>query len=344
MKLLVSALEPSGNLHLRSLIEHLDGVEISGIFDSDLGSPIVSASEFGVMGIIDIIPKIALARRTKDEMVELARDMDAVLLIDAPAFNLPLAEALRKKYPDIKIYYYVLPKVWAWKKKRAERVKKAVTKMLSIFPFEDRFFDGAAFVGNPLLDQIKEFKDETKKFNRVAYLPGSRKREVRMLMPYYRELNEKNSERGLLVIAPHFSDEQIDELYGDISNFEVTRSVHETLLNSDFAYVCSGTATLEASIIGTPFVLVYKTNALEFAIGRYFVKLPYVGLANIIFNFAAKNAMHPELLQDELSVEAMIDARKEVDLELFSKNSHELRDLLQHGSAQRVAQIINGLV
>jgi len=344
MKLLVSALEPSGNLHLRSLIEYLEGVEIFGIFDADLGSPIVPASEFGVMGIIDIIPKIALARRTKEQMLELAREMDAVLLIDAPAFNLPLADALHKKYPDIKIYYYVLPKVWAWKKKRAGRVKKAVTKMLSIFPFEDRFFDGAEFVGNPLLDQIKEFRDEDKEFNTVAYLPGSRKREVRMLMPYYRELNEKSSERGLLVIAPHFSDEQIDELYGDISNFEVTRSVHEALLNSDFAYVCSGTATLEAALIGTPFVLVYKTNALEFAIGRYFVKLPFVGLANIIFDFAGKVAMHPELLQDDLNIVAMQNSRKSVDTKLFSKHSHELRELLQHGSAQRVAQIINGLV
>jgi len=344
MKLLVSALEPSGNLHLRSLIEHLDDVKIFGIFDIDLGTPIVPASEFGVMGIIDIIPKIALASKTKEQMLELAREMDAVLLIDAPAFNLPLAEALRREYPDIKIYYYVLPKVWAWKKKRALRVKKAVTKMLSIFPFEDEFFDGAEFVGNPLLDQIKEFKNETKKFNTVAYLAGSRKREVRMLMPYYHELNAKSSERGLLVIAPHFSDEQIEELYGDILDFEVIRSVKEALLRSDFAYVCSGTATLEASIIGTPFVLVYKTNALEFAIGRYFVKLPYVGLANIIFNFAGKKAMHPELLQDELSVEAMINARKNIDIELFVKHSHELRYLLQHGSAQRVAQIINGLV
>jgi len=344
MKLLVSALEPSGNLHLRSLIEHLDSVEISGVFNADLGSPIVPASEFGVMGIIDIIPKIALARRTKVQMLELAKDMDAVLLIDAPAFNLPLAESLREKYPDIKIYYYVLPKVWAWKKKRAERIKKAVTKMLSIFPFEDKFFDGAEFVGNPLLDQIKEFKDEEKNFNTVAFLPGSRKREVRMLMPYYRELNEKSSERGLLVIAPHFSDEQIVKLYGDISGFDVTRSVYEGLLNSDFAYVCSGTATLEAALIGTPFVLVYKTNAIEFAIGRFFVKLPFVGLANIIFDFAGKSAMHYELLQDDLNVEAMENARKSVDTKLFSKHSHELRELLEHGSAQRVAQIINGLV
>ena len=344
MKLLVSTLEPSGNLHLRSLIDYFDCVEIFGIFDADLGSPIVPASEFGVMGIIDIIPKIALARRTKDEMVKLARDMDAVLLIDAPAFNLPLAEALRKKYPDIKIYYYVLPKVWAWKKKRAARVKKAVTKMLSIFPFEDKFFDGAEFVGNPLLNQIKEFKDETKKFNTVAFLPGSRKREIRMLMPYYHELNAKSSEGGLLVIAPHFSDEQIEELYGDISSFEVTRSVKDALLRSDFAYVCSGTATLEAALIGTPFVLVYKTNAIEFAIGRFFVKLPFVGLANIIFDFAGKSAMHYELLQDDLNVEAMENARKSVDTKLFSKHSHELRELLEHGSAQRVAQIINGLV
>ena len=344
MKLLVSSLEPSGNLHLRSLLEHLSDVEIYGIFDSDLGSPIVSASEFGVMGIIDIIPKIALARRTKEDMIKLAFDMDAVLLIDAPAFNLPLAESLREVYPNKKIYYYVLPKVWAWKKKRAHRVKKVVTKMLSIFPFENRFFDGADFVGNPLLDQITEFKSDNKKFNRVAYLAGSRKREVRMLMPYFHELSDKSDEQAILVIPPHFTNEQIKELYGDISSFEVVHSVSEALLKSDFAYICSGTATLEAAIIGTPFVLVYKTNAFEFKVGRFFVKLPYVGLANIIFDFDGKKAMHPELLQDDLSVDAMENARKTLDEKKFSEDSKKLRKILQYGSAQKVAQIIKPLV
>jgi len=341
MKLLVSALEPSGNLHLRSLLNYLNDVEIFGIFNSDLGEPLVAASEFGVMGIIDIIPKIALAKRTKEQMVKLADDMDAVLLIDAPAFNLPLAEELREKYPQKKIYYYVLPKVWAWKKKRALRVKNSVTKMLSIFPFEEKFFEGAVYVGNPLLDQIKSFKEETIKHNRVAFLPGSRKREIKMLMPYFHQLCDKIEEQPVLVIAPHFSDEEIDTLFGDVSAFEISRDIHDTLLKSDFAYICSGTATLEAAIIGTPFVLVYKTNALEFAIGRYFVKLPYVGLANIIFDFEKKGAMHQELLQNDLNIDALLDSKEKIDSEQFLKDSKELRAILKSGSAQKVSEIIH---
>jgi len=124
MKLLVSALEPSSNLHLKALYPHLEEVELCGIFDESLGDPLYSPKEFSVMGIKDVIGKIFAAKEAMAELVFLAKDVDKVLLIDAPAFNLPLAKKIKEKYPDIEISYYVLPKVLAWKKKRAAKVDK----------------------------------------------------------------------------------------------------------------------------------------------------------------------------------------------------------------------------
>lgn len=340
MKLLVSALEPSSNLHLKALYPHLNEVELCGIFDESLGRPLYSPKDFSVMGIKDVIGKIFAAKEAMAEMLFLARDADKVLLIDAPAFNLPLAKKIKEKYPDKEISYYILPKVWAWKKKRAIKVDKYCDKLLSIFPFEDQFYPRSTYVGNPLMDEIKDFKTEVSKNNKIAFLAGSRKSEVRSLMPIYHELRKKHQEEAILVIPPHFSDEEIEELYGDISEFIVIKNTHESLYQADFAYVCSGTATLECSLIGTPMVLVFKANRLEYWIGRKFVKLKHVGLANIVYDFEDKEEMHTELLQEEVNVERMYEVYKTIDKERFLERSIELREELGRSRLKDVAEII----
>jgi len=340
LKLLVSALEPSSNLHLKALYPHLENVELCGIFDESLGDPLYSPKAFSVMGIKDVIGKIFSAKEAMAELVFLARDADKVLLIDAPAFNLPLAKKIKEKYPEKEISYYVLPKVWAWKKKRAAKVDAYCDNLLSIFPFEKQFYPRSTYVGNPLMDEIKTFKDKVSQNNKIAFLAGSRKSEVRSLMPIYHELRQKHKEEAILVIPPHFSDEEIEELYGNISKFTVIKNTHEALLQADFAYVCSGTATLECSLIGTPMVLVFVANKLEYWIGRKFVKLKHVGLANIIYDFQEKEAMHTELLQDEVNVERMYEVYENIDKDKFLERSIELREELGKSRLKDVAEII----
>jgi len=340
LKLLVSALEPSSNLHLKALYPHLEKAELCGIFDESLGTPLYSPKAFSVMGIKDVIGKIFAAKEAIAELVFLAKDADKVLLIDAPAFNLPLAKKIKEKYPDKEISYYILPKVWAWKKKRAEKVDKYCDKLLSIFPFENQFYPRSIYVGNPLMDEIQHFKDEVNSNNKIAFLAGSRKSEVRSLMPVYHELRKKHQEEAILVIPPHFSDVEIGDLYGDISGYTVIKNTHEALLQADFAYVCSGTATLECSLIGTPMVLVFVANKLEYWIGRKFVKLKHVGLANIIFDFQGKEEMHAELLQEEVNVETMYKVYETIDKEKFLKRSIELREELGKSRLKDVAEII----
>jgi len=327
-------------LHLKALCPHLKEAELCGIFDESLGDPLYSPKEFSVMGIKDVIGKIFSAKEAIAELVFLARDADKVLLIDAPAFNLPLAKKIKEKYPDKEISYYVLPKVWAWKKKRAAKVDAYCDNLLSIFPFEDQFYPRATYVGNPLMDEIKTFKEKVSQNNKVAFLAGSRKSEVRSLMPIYHELRAKHHEEAILVIPPHFSDVEIEDLYGDISKFSVIKNTHEALLQADFAYVCSGTATLECSLIGTPMVLVFVANKLEYWIGRKFVKLKHVGLANIIFDFQEKEPMHIELLQDEVNVDKMHEVYENIDKEKFLQRSLELRAELGQSRLKDVAEII----
>ncbi len=340
MKILVSALEPSSNLHLKALYPYLNEAELCGIFDESLGTPLYSPKAFSVMGIKDVVGKIFSAKEAMAELLFLSADADKVLLIDAPAFNLPLAKKIKEKYPDKEISYYILPKVWAWKKKRAAKVDKYCDKLLSIFPFEEQFYPRSTYVGNPLMDEIKSFKEKVTHNGKIAFLAGSRKSEIRSLMPVYRELRRKHKEEAVLVVPSHFSDEEIAELYGDISEFTLTRETHKALVEADFAYVCSGTATLECSLIGTPMVLVFRTNRLEYWIGRKFVRLKHVGLANIIYDFEAKEEMHKELLQEEVSVENMYRVYETIDRERFLERSIELREELGRSRLKDVAEII----
>jgi len=224
MKLLVSALEPSANVHLKYLMEKLPDVEIAGIFDRALGTPLYGMDEFSVMGFVDVLAKYFKGKEAVAEMTQLAGECDKVLLIDAPAFNLPLAKAIRERYPKKEIVYYILPKVWAWKKGRAKKVDRYCDRLASIFPFEKRFYPRAEYVGNPLLDEITLTWRPTEDAETIAFLPGSRKSEITRLMPVFKEVAEALPGRRKVLSIPDFiSDEKIAEWYGDISGFDVVR-------------------------------------------------------------------------------------------------------------------------
>lgn len=329
MKLLISALEPSANLHLKNLLNGDNSFEIYGIFDESFGTPVVSPKMFSVMGITDVLSKIFLARKIIKTVVDNCSSCDKVLLIDAPAFNIPLAKAIKKKYPDKKIVYYILPKVWAWKKGRVVTVESVTDIQAYIFPFEKKYWNSGVYVGNPLMNEIglkKEYPCNI--VETIAFLPGSRRSEIKKLMPIFKDCANKLKGRKILAIPNIFTQEEIDELYGDISEFEVYYDAKKALLNSDRAVVCSGTATLEAAIIGVPFVLVYKAKKIDYFIGRLFVKLKHVGLANIIFDYEELDEFHSELLQEFVTSDNIIKEINKVDPVEFLKKSKKLRVIL----------------
>ena len=380
MKYLISCLEPSANLHFKEVLAHLKRLdpayEICGIFDEKLGSPIYKSSEFSAMGFVEILPLILKAKRAIAQMTRLAAGCDRVLLIDSPAFNLPLARAIKESGARAEISYYILPQVWAWKPHRAEKLKAFCDNLLSIWPFEAKFFgadckgdkgavpqeaegkDSApkeyaarlseqnaktakySFVGHPLLDEIKFQKTSYEKQGKIAFMPGSRRAEISRLMPIFRALAPKfeNSEQ-VLIIPPHLMDQR-DEIYGSVDGFSIANDTPATLKDCDFAFICSGTATLEAALIGTPFVLCYKARAFDVWLARKLVKLKHVGLANIIFDFLGEEPLHEELLQGEVSAQNLLAAYERCDAAKFKLASKKLRDYLKLGSSENVAKIL----
>ena len=161
------------------------------------------------------------------------------------------------------------------------------------------------------------------------------------LMPIFREVRAKLLEkRAILVIPSSFSEERIKTLYGDISEFEISRNTHQALAEVEFAFICSGTATLESALIGTPFVLVYIAKKLDYFIASKLLNISHVGLANILLNAFNSTTLHRELLQNEVSVQNLLKEYNSFDREIFIQKADELRGYLKHGSSQNVAKIL----
>jgi lipid-A-disaccharide synthase len=347
MKILVSALEHSANIHLKSLKKELsDDVEFVGIFDKELGSSIIDLRSLAIMGFVDAIKKLRFFIKLNNQMVDLAKDADKVLLIDSSGFNLPLAKKIKKKYPQKEIIYYILPQAWAWKKKRIPVLEKTIDRLASILPFEKEYYSKNApitYVGHPLLDQITEFKESlNSEVKQIVFMPGSRKGEIKKLMPIFKEVQKELEIEATIIIPKHFSKEDIKELYGSLSGFKIAHDAHKTLFGADFAFICSGTATLEASLIGIPFVLTYIAKPLDYFIASRLVKLDYIGLSNIMSYKFQNRAMHPEFIQEAVTAKNLLRAYGEYDRSRFLSDSKALREYLEHGSSKTVAKIIEG--
>jgi len=341
MKILVSALEPSSNLHLKEVLKHSSDIELLGIFDKSLGEPLYDISEMAIMGVVDAIKKLRWFFKVADEMVALAKDADKVLLMDSSGFNLPLAKKLKKAYPNKEIIYYILPQIWASRPKRAKELELYCDKLLGILPFEvDYYSSKAKYIGHPLLDEIT-FTENSSQKEYIAFMPGSRKSEISRLLPVFKKVVKKiKNKKALLIIPKSFSDEKINTLYGDISEFQIERNTHIALEKSEFAFICSGTATLEAALIGTPFTLAYIAKKVDFFIGTKILGIKQVGLANIILTHHNNSTLHNELLQEEVTVVNLLKEYHEIDRTIFSIKAQELKNYLGHGSAKNIIKVL----
>lgn len=345
MKILVSALEHSANIHLKSLKKEFNSdVEFVGIFDKELGKPIVDLRSLAIMGFVDVIKKIRFFFKLNAQMVDLAKDVDKVLLIDSSGFNLPLAKKIKKRYPDKYIVYYILPQAWAWKKKRIPILAKTIDSLASILPFEKDYYPKNApitYVGHPLLDQIKQFKENlNEKIETILFMPGSRKGEISKLMPIFHEVRAKLDVKAVIAIPEYFTQNECDKIYGDLSHFEIVYDSHKAIYEADFAFICSGTATLESAIIGTPFILSYIAKPLDYFIASKFVKIEYIGLSNIMFSKFNKREIHPEFIQEDVTADNLLDSYHNYNRDNFLDDSKALREYLQNGSSKNVAMII----
>ncbi|WP_104744143.1 lipid-A-disaccharide synthase [Helicobacter acinonychis] len=350
--ILVSALETSSNVHLEELRRNLPkNYRFIGVFEGS--GALYSPREFSIMGFRDVIGRLGFLFKVHKEMIQLAKQADMVLLMDSSSFNIPLAKKIKKQDPHKKIMYYILPQVWAWKKWRAKTLEKYCDFLGAILPFEVSYYQKKAqYVGHPLLDEIKYYKKDIKG-ETLVFMPGSRKSEIAKMFPLFVEVarileQNEGSKRRVLVVPSFFKGVDLKALYGEgIEWFEISYDAHKSLFEAGFAFICSGTATLEAALIGTPFVLAYRAKTMDFLIARMFVNLHYIGLANIFYNALndetpglGESQLHPELIQHFLSVESLIRAYKDMDRERYFKESLKLREYLMHGSARKIASEI----
>ena len=268
---------------------------------------------------------------------------DAIVLVDFPGFNMRIArKAARAKWGDVKIFQVVAPQVWAWKKGRIKSLASDYTAVFPVLPFEhDLLIAGGVksiYCGHPLLDTLSTNQDETQQVPTkpvLLLLPGSRKQELHKMLPVLLEVAKQFPEMEAVIAgAPGAA----DTLYikareaGVNVVFGQTRNLLKT---AEFAVITSGTATLEAALLNTPHVLVYKTSSLTYAIAKLLVNVKFIGLTNLILN----REVVPELIQGRCTAGNIAKKIQSLDTSTQRLAFAELRMSLGHtGASERIAQ------
>ncbi|MGZ7041254.1 MAG: lipid-A-disaccharide synthase, partial [Thermoanaerobaculia bacterium] len=311
------------------------------------------AREMGIVGQFNVIRHLRMFRRIFDELMARieAERPNAVLLVDYPEFNLRVAR--KAKELGIPVIYYISPQIWAWRKGRVKQIAKNVDEMIVILPFEEEFYRAhgvtVTYVGHPLVEQLSATRRPPRQDGvlRIALLPGSRRMEVDSLLPpMLRAVEILRRERKVdayVMQAPTIDDAHLRRIM-EREGVEVRVVRHdrgEGLSSADVALSSSGTATLEAAILGTPVVVMYRLSPLTHLVAKRLVTLPYFSLVNII---AGKNVV-PELLQSAVTPERIAgEVRKLADPANYERVTAELTrirmKLGEPGASRRAAEAI----
>ncbi len=373
-RIMIVAGEASGDLHGGNLVQAMHRIDptirfygVGGRKLKEAGVKLLADSaDMAVVGLTEVVSKLGMILKVMAQLKASMREdrPDLVILIDYPDFNLSLAKAA-KKY-GIKVFYYISPQVWAWRKGRIGQIKKTVDEMAVILPFEASLYNKAGvnveFVGHPLLDVVgtKYSRKEAKlKFGlkegvtTVGILPGSRQSEVARLLPEMlraAEIIEKKLKHVQFVL-PLADTLDITFVSQIISQYpikvEVIRNeVYDVIACADIAMVASGTATLETALMETPMVIIYKVSAPSYYVGKMVINIDHIGLVNII----AGRTVVPELIQDEASpekiaatvVEILTDSKRMADIKI---ELSKIRDMLgSPGAAERTARLAYDMI
>lgn len=310
-KIYIIAGEASGDLHASNLVKSLKRQQPNITFRGWGGDLMAEAGvelvkhykETAFMGFLTVL----LHFRTIFKNIKLCKQdilqssPDAIILVDYAGFNLRIA-AFAKQH-NIPVYYYIAPKVWAWKESRIHRLKKNVTKLYCILPFEKKYFSAHGidtfYAGNPLLDAICErpFQDETfstfqscfglDEREIIALLPGSRKQEIKAMLPtMLTVIDSFPNYQFVLAAAPGISDDYYHQFTEGYSLKTVRSATYRLLSQSKAALVASGTATLETALLKVPQVVCYNTSGgrLAYAFGKWLIKTKYISLVNLILD------------------------------------------------------------
>jgi len=360
MRYYIIAGERSGDLHASNLIKSLKARDPQAQFRGFGGDYMkaegvalfVHYDEMAFMGFVEFLGNIRKSlnylRRVKEDI--LSYKPDVIILIDYGGFNRQMATFGKKN--GLKVFYYIPPKVWAWRQKRALQLKATVTRMFVILPFEKDFFRKfnweIDYVGNPVLDAVKahqpdpEFARKAAKTGntpRIALLPGSRKQELLGIVPLMAAVAKRFSTYRFYVATVNNLDPALYAPLKDLPNVTfVYEHTYDLLLNAEAAIVTSGTATLETALFKVPQVVVYKTSNVSYWIAKAFIRVPFISLVNLI----AGHEVVKEMIQHDASTD---NVSHELDLMLNNpahrsnmiKGYEEIIRILDTGSASENA-------
>jgi lipid-A-disaccharide synthase len=360
MRYYIIAGERSGDLHASNLIKSIKSKDTNAAFRGFGGDYMKGAgadlyvdyNEMAFMGLAQILANLnkisKYIRMCKEDILQYKPDV--VILVDYGGFNRRIAKFCRIN--KIKVFYYIPPKVWAWYQQRAVELKKNVDCMFVILPFEKDFFRKFGwevdYVGNPVLDAVKAHQNDpgflsknnfSEADTRVALLPGSRKQELKTIVPLMAGVAKRFPNYQFVVATVSNLDKS---LYGDLADFPNVKFVYEDtynlLLNSSAAIVTSGTATLETGLFRVPQIVVYKTSALSYWPAKFVIKVAFISLVNLI----AGREVIKEFIQDKATVANVSDELKKILQDVDHRNKilqgyDEVIKILDTGSASENA-------
>lgn len=325
MKYYLIAGEPSGDLHGANLIEGLRKADPEAEFRFWGGDRMAEAGgrqnlrkhyrETSFFGIVQVLKNLRTIRRQMRECREdvAAWRPDALILIDYPGFNMKMARWASEH--GIRTFYYIAPKVWAWREWRVKSIRRYVDRLYIIFPFERDYFPrhgiDPVFEGNPLVDAIEArrptlpdgdaFRRRNGLDNRpiIALVAGSRRGEIRDNLPLMARLAERFPDRQFVVTGVPWLERALYDRYMAGTGLRyVCDQTYETIAAAEAAVVTSGTATLETALLGTPEVVVYRTLWFQVKLQPYVLKVPWVSLVNLNLGREAVS----EIIQSDLDV------------------------------------------
>jgi len=292
--------------------------------------------EIAFMGFIEVFKHLRTILRVMQHVKSdiKAYKPDSILLVDYPGFNLKIAKYAKSL--SIPVHYYIAPKVWAWKEKRIKKINKFVNKLYSILPFEESYFSKAGidckYVGNPSKIAVNAFIPQTdfkevKQINKplIALLPGSRNQEISKNLSIMLELRKAYPDYCFAIAqAPGFTDDYYKQFGSDLI---LTKDMYNLLHYSKAAVVTSGTATLETALHKVPQVVCYKTSATTYRLAKWFIKINFISLVNIIVN----REVIKELIQEDFNYSDL-----KLELDKILTNSGQKRLELDYAELDRL--------
>lgn len=370
-QILISAGEASGDMYaarLAAALQNRTGAHLFGMGGSKMREAgvelVADASQIAVVGITEVLhrlPAVWRAWRTLEREATRRKPVLAIT-VDSPGFNFGLARRLKKQ--GIRNVYFISPQVWAWRPRRMRWIQQRFERVLVIFPFEEEIYRKAGvpvdFVGHPLIDSVHATMTREEFARRigldadreiVSILPGSRPSEVKRNMPTIAEacghVRKDHTAQFVVAIAPGLSRQIFDKYTSPGVNWMYAEgATYDALAAADCAIVSSGTATVEAALLGTPMVVVYRVSRLTAVIARRLVTTRLFAMVNLI----SGRQVAPELIQEKFTPEAV---EMELRYLLDSKEARERQKtdlgavrakLGRGGTIERAADIIAGMV